>query len=920
MKRATDAPPAPPTGARGANAGWRDIVIALFIGLFSFAVYNANLRAMPAADTYAARYLPFSILRHHTVLLDPIVDTVAQGRQAPLERGHHTSAFWITRGQDGHQVSTYPVLLPVVIAPLYVPAVAYLDARGWDPHLFDHVARLMEKLVASLIAAASAGLLYLLLRRRGPPAMACGLSLVYAFGTTTWAISSQALWVHGLAQLLVVAAMLLLTGPRTALRVAVAGLLCGMMAANRPPDAILGAALGLYGLWWAGPLRLLLVATALVPAGLTAAYNLIAVGHIAGGYALLVRPANYNDDFLGGVLGLLFSPTRGLFVFSPFLLVLPCLFAAAWRDKANRALTLAIAAAWVAQVVLYATVDWRQGVSYGPRWLGDMLPMLFWLLAPVVAALSRPGRMVFGIACGAAIAIQAVGAFWYLGTVDVMLVQARGDQRMHGMWQPRNAPFVAELGHPRAAPDLLRTLRGNVDLIEVAEVAGDGSELAGRTDRQIDAAGWALVDSRSPSDISVLVDGRFVAGTAEFFTRPDVVRTLGEPRPAGWRVRFAADWLAPGTHSLAVLVRPDPGAEPRLLRLRPFEVPASTPVDGRDPVLERWARLAAQRLAAHQQAHGYWLTTFTSGTDYDKPQRELNTYLNAVMLDVAGPVGGDPPLATALAKARAYLAGQIEPDGLVRYHGRPDAPTIGVLGCAITPDSDDTALAWRLAPASDRSLLPRAIATLQRFRRPDGLYRTWLAERDHYQCLDPGRDPNPADLVIQMHILMLLAQEDPPAAAALCRALAARASDDGLWVYYAGAPPMAILRLADLERAGCALELPPPRLRSDVPGQEHWVQAARLLGQMHAAPPTPAQQAQASRLLWEIAARDFALVASTPVLLYHNDLSATVRRFYWSEDIGYALWLRLYHASRQGADAAPRCDADAAARTECASR
>ena len=29
---------------------------------------------------------------------------------------------------------------------------------------------------------------------------------------------------------------------------------------------------------------------------------------------------------------------------------------------------------------------------------------------------------------------------------------------------------------------------------------------------------------------------------------------------------------------------------------------------------------------------------------------------------------------------------------------------------------------------------------------------------------------------------------------------------------------------------------------------------------------------------------------------YHNDTSATVSRFYWSQDFGYALWLRLYES------------------------
>src|SRR5690606_22141289 len=47
--------------------------------------------------------------------------------------------------------------------------------------------------------------------------------------------------------------------------------------------------------------------------------------------------------------------------------------------------------------------------------------------------------------------------------------------------------------------------------------------------------------------------------------------------------------------------------------------------------------------------------------------------------------------------------------------------------------------------------------------------------------------------------------------------------------------------------------------------------------------------------LKEVAADDFALLRSDPPLLYHNDLTATVSRYYWSEAFGYALWLRLYH-------------------------
>jgi hypothetical protein len=44
---------------------------------------------------------------------------------------------------------------------------------------------------------------------------------------------------------------------------------------------------------------------------------------------------------------------------------------------------------------------------------------------------------------------------------------------------------------------------------------------------------------------------------------------------------------------------------------------------------------------------------------------------------------------------------------------------------------------------------------------------------------------------------------------------------------------------------------------------------------------------------------DFAFVREFPPLMYHNDLTASVRRFYWSEDFGYALWLRLYAESER---------------------
>lgn len=902
---------AAPPDARGPQSAGsarprRDLRASLLLGLVCLLVYNANLRSISAGDTYPARYLPFAIWRYHTVLLDPIATITAQGRKIAGAQGRTDSAFWIVRGRGDHAISLYPVVVPVLLAPLYLPAVIYLDAQSWDPLRLDRIARIMEKLTASLMAATSAALLYLLLRRRAEPRFALLLTLAFAFGTNTWVIGSQALWQHGLAELLIVAALLLLTGPCTARAALAAGFLCGLIACNRPPDFIVAAALGIYGLWWAGRQAPALVAAAALPVGLVLAYNLGIAGNVAGAYGLAGKASFFQHDLLSGLAGLLFSPTRGLFVFSPFLLFLPFCLRQVLRDRSARGLTVAVGIAVILQLLLYAKTDWRQGVSWGPRWLTDVLPMLIWMLPPVVSALPNVGRAVFVSACGAAMAIQAVGAFWYTGASDAaILAIARGPDKMRAAWDVRNTPFVTELRHARAPAELAISLRGTLDTVTASD--GEAGDIA--AGKEIDVAGWALAAGHSPLEVILFLDGKPAAGTARFFARPDVTAALGDTSPSGWRIVIPAHDVSPGEHVLAALVRAYEGGDLRLLAERRITVPATpragaeqgasdkaaqrTSRDVRDD-LAVGARRAVAVLTSRQQDPGYWLTSYTDAARFESPRLEMNVFVNAVMIDVLDPVAAAAGLGDSLQRARHYLAGQIEDGGLVRYHGRPDAPTIGTLGCAITPDADDTALVWRIAPGAHPELLPTALATLDRFRTPDGLYRTWLAPRDRYQCIDPGTDANPADVGIQMHVLMLLAQADPPAAHALCGALERAIAEDRIWVYYRAAPLLPILRQADLQRAGCSLQLPPSRLQTTVPGQEIWVAAAQLLQRIvEAKGPAPAS-AEILALLQSLAQDDFSSLRRSPPLLYHNDLTASVRRYYWSEELGYALWLRLY--------------------------
>jgi hypothetical protein len=850
---------------------------SLIIGLLCFVIYNANGRAISAGDTYPARYLPFAIVQFHTVFMNPVARVAAQGRGG--------NAFWMLPRPGGMIMSLYPIVTPLLIAPLYVPAVAYLHVRGWTDARFDWVARVMEKLSASFLAALSVSLLYLLLRRRTSNASALLLTFAYALGTTTWVVSSQALWQHGIAQVLVIAVLLLLTAPFSAPRAVAVALLCGLIACNRPPDVVLAGALGIYALFWAGRRRAVLLAViASLPMLLVLFYNLRAGGNVAGGYGVIGGLTYFKHPLLPGIAGLLVSPARGLFIYSPFLLFIVLALRYLPRTLEEKRLTLLLSAGVLIQIMLYAKVDWRNGLSWGPRYMTDLLPFLIWILVPVIERLGGAARIAFVFATAVAIAIEAIGAFCYSGWMDTGIYTVRwGPHDMDEAWQWRNNSTLVSFKHGITPPELWRQTKGTFDALE-----SGGRRLTSPVEagQEVAAAGWALVGHRSPWQVGLMIDGRGQRGVNTFTDRPDVRAALNESSLSGWRVPIDTSRLAPGKHEVTAMVWASEQGEPRYLDEQTLTI--------REPDIRDDFTKAATRIRQHQHPDGYWLTSYTGAPRFEKPGVEGNTFLTSMLVDLLDPVSATSGLDASLAHARVHLASQIEPGGLVRYHGRPDSAWIGTLECVITPDTDDTALVWRVAPGRDRSQLDAALAIVNRYRTPEGLYRTWLAPREDYQCVDQGRDPNPVDIAIQMHLLLLLSKVRPAEGHALCESLRPLLNDDRIWVYYARAPLVPMLRISDLRRAGCTLELPESRMSTQVPGQAIWLSVARLLGSP--SPDTKLMQVT----LRDLAKDDFALVRTNPPLLYHRDLTARVATYYWSEDVGYALWLKLYDKYEQG--------------------
>jgi hypothetical protein len=432
----------PPRWRAGAGA---DRLRLLLVAALCFVVYSANARVIPSADTRPARYLPFAVLRDHRLTLEGFAAEV-QAR-APGQYAVHEV--------DGRLVSTYPVFAPLAALPLYLPAYLYLDATGWNAAELGFLAALLEKVAAAAFASLAMGCLYLLLRRRLDVRDALILTTACAFGTSTWAISSQALWQHGPAQLALAAALLAATAPPTMRNLSLAGAGAVLLAAMRLPDVLLALPIAVFCLLRAGGCRqrAAVLAGAFVATALVLGCNLAAAGRLAGGSAFhfgLVSPRTYfAHPLFAGLAGELVSPGKGLLVFSPWLLM--GLGRRPRRHDADaigdRRLDWLLGAGVMAQLVLFAKAGWLGGSCYGPRFTTDMLPAVAWILAPALPGIQGRGRLGLWLLIGWSMAVQAVGAFRY--------PSGRSDAVLHSSpaapWRPGNAQFLLELRGAGAA-------------------------------------------------------------------------------------------------------------------------------------------------------------------------------------------------------------------------------------------------------------------------------------------------------------------------------------------------------------------------------------------------------------------------------------------------------------------------------------
>ncbi|WP_394698816.1 glycosyltransferase family 39 protein [uncultured Methanoregula sp.] len=289
---------------------------------------------------------------------------------------------------------------------------------------------LWAKIAASIIAALSCVFFYLTVKELFREKIAVITTLVFAFATSTWSVSSMALWQHGTVELLLILMIYIIVRNERAdstKNFIFLGLISGLFIFNRPPDVVLLIPVIAYILLYHRS-RLPHYLISGVVAGLPfLLYNVLTFGNVFGGYSSNLGRFILNADFPVHMAGLLVAPNIGILIFSP-VLVLSIIGYFRLNKIQNQHLEkmfFFFGPAIILQIfVISIFYGWYSATAYsfGQRYMTDFIPVLM-IYAGIIfneyLVSGTPDKKVTAIRAGivllviVSVIIQAIGVFLY---------------------------------------------------------------------------------------------------------------------------------------------------------------------------------------------------------------------------------------------------------------------------------------------------------------------------------------------------------------------------------------------------------------------------------------------------------------------------------------------------------------------------
>lgn len=406
----------------------------LIIFSILMAIYLAG-GGLPAGDSTPASYLPLSILREGNFNLDE------------FDFLHKSGLRHYLQYVNGHYVSAFPVGSSIAALVIYIPTA--IGTAGIDTALPKELARMS----GAAIVALSAVFLYGLLRRLTSRRISMLLTVVYALGSSSLSISSHGLWQHGSSQLALTAGLYcLVRGLRQPVWIAISGFPLAFSVVCRPTDLVVVLPLILYVIRNHRPQFFKFAIAAFPVALFQLLYNEIYFGNVFHSQFPLTETL-FKTPLLEGFAGILFSPARGLFIYSPVFLFSLLGMGLAWHGNGDRLLRSLTVGALLSILLYSKWGNWWGGTgqNYGPRFMADITPLLTLFLYSARHLISRNLwlKKIFILTLLWSIGAHSIGAFWDQGNWNSYM----GYRFPEGLWSWNESPIALFL---RGAVDPLR--------------------------------------------------------------------------------------------------------------------------------------------------------------------------------------------------------------------------------------------------------------------------------------------------------------------------------------------------------------------------------------------------------------------------------------------------------------------------------
>ncbi len=343
---------------------------------------------MPSADVIPNTFLPYLIVREHTVLFNNIYETIK------LFDGGPRPYYIVTLGED-HK-SAYPILTGIMAVPIYaIPLILNkIPELTYHENLIKML--FLGRIAACFYATLSVLLFYLITKKVSTNEKRNLIfTFMYAFGTSTWSVSSRGLWQHTTSQLalslLVYIGLLGLTNKKL---LPWLGLVAGIAVLIRPTNIIFALLIALFVLHKHREqfVKFCVLATPTILALLL--YNTVTFGGpISEGYGAR-NDFSWVTPLWESIPAYFISPGRGYLFISPFLLVgfytlIKVFVSKNYLSKKNtyyRYLGLGV----ILTLLLFGKwYTWHGSPAFGNRMLADILPIVGLFSYEVIAVIRK---------------------------------------------------------------------------------------------------------------------------------------------------------------------------------------------------------------------------------------------------------------------------------------------------------------------------------------------------------------------------------------------------------------------------------------------------------------------------------------------------------------------------------------------------